>query len=108
MHDGNGALQAALRGFDDFRVGNLLRSRLEFRKTGGDNLGNVALLVALGDSDGFVEFAVLERAGNLLHEQARLLARVVVHQEAINHDAERVNVAGRAGRRARRLLRRDI
>jgi len=30
--------------------------------------GNVALLVALGDGDCFVEFSVLECAGNLLHE----------------------------------------
>ncbi len=91
MNDGDGTLQAALGGFDDFRVGNLLGGGLEFREAGGDNLGDVALLVALGDGDGFVELAILESARDLLNEQARLLARIVVHEEAVNHDTERVH-----------------
>src|SRR5208283_3713441 len=91
VNNGDGTLQAALGGFDDFRVRNLLRSGLEFREAGGDNLGDVALLVALGDGDCFIELAILESARNLLNEQARLLARIVVHEEAVNHDTERVH-----------------
>src|SRR5208283_26464 len=91
VHDGDGALETAFGGFDDFGLGDLLRGRLELRKTGGDNLGDVALLVALGDGNGFVEFAILEGARHLLHEHTRLLARVVVHEEAVNHDTEGIH-----------------
>src|SRR5713101_1671859 len=91
VHDGHGALQAALGRFDDVRIGNLLRSRLEFGEPGGHHLGDVALLVALGDGDGFVQLAVFQCPGNLLNEHARLLARGAVHQRAVNHHAERVD-----------------
>ncbi len=64
---------------------------MELRETGGDNLGDVALLVAFGDGDGFVELPVFERASNLLDEDARLLARRAVHQGAVDHDAEGVD-----------------
>src|SRR5205807_10319904 len=91
MDDGHGALQAALRRVNDVGVRNLLRSRLELGETRGDHLGDVALLIALGNSDGFVELAVLESTGNLLHEDARLLASRAVHKEAVNHDAEGID-----------------
>src|SRR4029077_706239 len=91
VNDGDGALETALGGVNDVGVRNLLRSRLELGEARGDNLGDVALLVALGNGDGFVEFAVLEGASNLLNEDTRLFARGAVHQRAINHDAERID-----------------
>jgi hypothetical protein len=39
----------------------------------------------------FFELAFLERAGDLLHEDARLLAGRAVHQGAINHHAEGID-----------------
>ena len=65
MNDGFGALQSALGGFDrspgisaDSPVGP------EFLQASGDDLRQVALLVALGDLDGFVNLAFAQRAGN--------------------------------------------
>ena len=70
MDDGDGALETALRGVNDVGIRNLLRSRLKLRETGGDDLGDVALLVAFGNGNGFIELAVLERTGHLLHKDA--------------------------------------
>jgi len=39
-----------------------------------------ALLVALGNGNGFIQFSILESAGHLLHKDARLLARGTVHK----------------------------
>src|SRR5690349_20135389 len=91
MDDGNRALETALGSVDDVGIRYLLRSRLKFREAGGDELGDVALLVAFGNRDGFIELAVLERTGHLLHEDAGLLASRTVHQGAVNHDSERIN-----------------
>jgi len=60
----------ALGGFDHFRVGNLLRSRLEFRKPRGDKPWRMWLFLlrsamAIASSS----FSVLECAGNLLHDR---------------------------------------
>ena len=89
VHDRDRAIQAALGGFDHFRVSDLGRCGLEFGKAGGNHLCDVALLVALGDGDGFVEFAFPQGARNLLNEYAGLFACRAVHQHAIDHDAER-------------------
>src|SRR5436190_8299962 len=91
MDDGDGTFKATFGGINYVGVRNLLGSGLELRKAGGDHLGNVALLVALGNGDGFVKLAVLEGAGNLLHEDTRLLASRAVHQGAIKHHAERID-----------------
>ncbi len=91
MDDGDGALETTLGGVDDVGVRNLLRSGLKLGKTGGHDLGDVALFVALGNGNGFVKLAVLESAGNLLDEDTRLLASRAVHQGAVNHHAEGVN-----------------
>src|SRR5205814_9907001 len=61
--------KATFGGINYVGVRNLLGSGLELRKAGGDHLGNVALLVALGNGDGFVKLAVLEGAGNLRSEE---------------------------------------
>ena len=89
VHDGDGAFEAALGSFDHFFIVDLRGSRLEFGEARRDNLGDVALLVALGDGDRFVELVVLQRAGDLLHENAGLLARRAVHQRTVDHDAHR-------------------
>jgi len=60
MDDGDGTFKATFGGINYVGVRNLLGSGLELRKAGGDHLGNVALLVALGNGDGFVKLAVLE------------------------------------------------
>src|SRR5882762_65135 len=91
MDDGDGALQTALGSVNDVGVRNLLRGRLELGEAGGDNLGDVALLIAFGNGDGFVELAFLEGAGHLLHEDTGLLARRAVHQGAVNHHAEGID-----------------
>jgi len=43
------ALETALGGFDNFGVAHLLRSGLKFAQARGNDLGDMALLVALGD-----------------------------------------------------------
>src|SRR5436309_2900253 len=91
VNDSYRALEATLGSFDDVGIGDLLGSGLEFAETRRDNFRDVALLVALCDSDGFVELAIFQRARNLLNKDARLLARGAVHQRAINHHAERIN-----------------
>ena len=89
MDDGDRALETALGGFDHFFIVHLGRSGLEFGKARGHDLGDVALLVALGDGDGFVELVVLQGARDLLDEHAGLLASRAVHQSAVDHDADR-------------------
>ena len=49
----------------------------------------MALLIALGNRDCFVELIVLQRARNLLNEYAGLLTRRTEHQRAVNHDTDR-------------------
>ena len=89
VHDGDRAVQAALGGFDHFRFGHLRGGGLKFREPRRHYLGDMALLVALGDGDRFVEFAFAQRTGHLLHEDARLLSRRAVHQRAVDHHAQR-------------------
>ena len=62
---------------------------LEFHQASGDNLGQMALLVALGDFDGLVDAAIAQGSGNCGSESARLLAGGVVCHGAVNHDADR-------------------
>src|SRR5579862_903846 len=60
VDDGFGAFQSALGGFNGFArdcAGAILVS-LEFHEAGGDDLGQMALLVALGNLDGFVDAAI--------------------------------------------------
>src|SRR5437899_1482988 len=72
-------------------VDELHRGVVHLDVDGFDQAGDVALLVALGNGAGFVELAVLESAGNLLDEDARLLASGAVHERAVNHNTERIN-----------------
>src|SRR6266481_5544371 len=59
MDDGDGTLETALGGFDNFGVAHLLRSGLKFAQARGNDLGDMALLVALGDGDCFIQLAIL-------------------------------------------------
>src|SRR6267154_3947163 len=59
VHNGNRALETALGGFDDFGVANLLRSGLKFAEARGNDLRDMALLVALGDGNRFIQLAIL-------------------------------------------------
>ena len=91
MHDGDRALETPLGGFDDFGVAYLLRCGLKFAEARGNNLGDVAFLVALRDGDRFIQLAILERTSDLLYKHTRLLARRAVHQGAVDHDADGIN-----------------
>jgi hypothetical protein len=55
------------------------------------DFGDVAPLVTLGDVNRFVQVAFFEGSSNLLNEDARLHASRVVHQPAVDHNAEGVN-----------------
>src|SRR5207253_6966043 len=59
VNDGFGALQSALGSFNGFaRNFAALLVSAEFHQAGGDHLGQMALLVALGDPDGFINLAI--------------------------------------------------
>ena len=61
----------------------------ELLQAGGHDFGQVRLLVAVGDLDRFFELAVLQRAGNLGRELARLLAGGGEVQVTVDHHGER-------------------
>src|SRR5271165_5638776 len=76
VDDGFGAFQGALGGFNGFardRARGILVG-LELHQAGGHNLGQMALLVALGNLDGFVDAAIAQSTGNCRSERTRLLA----------------------------------
>ena len=62
---------------------------LELLKAGDDDLGQVALLVALGDLDGFLNLAFTQCAGNCGSKSTRLFASRTECHGAIDHDANR-------------------
>src|SRR5271165_2349289 len=88
--DGFGALQGTLRGFNLFawNVGRFA-VRPEFLQAGRDDLRQVALLIALGNLDGFVDLAFAQRAGHGGCESARLFAGGAERHRAVNHHADR-------------------
>ena len=90
VNDGFGTLQGALGSFD-LLAGNVvgIAVGLELLQAGGDDLGQVALLVALGDLDGFLDLAFTQGAGNRGSKGARLLAGGAERHGAIDHDANR-------------------
>src|SRR5208282_3036697 len=91
VDDGFSALQSALRGFNGLAgdgAGAILVS-LELHQASSHNLGQMALLVALGNLDGLVDTAIAQGSGDCGSEGARLLASCVVCHGAIDHDADR-------------------
>ena len=79
VDDGFGALQCALGSFDDFaRDFTAVLVSAELHQASGNNLGQMALLVALGNLDGFVNAAIAKRAGDCRSKCARLLAGCAV------------------------------
>src|ERR1035438_8856194 len=82
VNDGFGALERSL-GRLDFLTRDLRADlvRLEFLQAGYDHLGQVALLEAVGNLYGFVQFPFAQRAGDRRSELARLFTgRAVRHQ----------------------------
>ena len=65
MHNGFSPFQSALAGFNlfsgDFRG---FAVRFEFLQAGGNNFGQMAFFVALGNANGFIQFAFTQCAGN--------------------------------------------
>ncbi len=62
--------------------------RLELLQARHYNLRQMALLVAIGDLDGFIQLAFAQRAGHGRSESARLLLGGVIRHEAVDHDAD--------------------
>ena len=60
---------------------------LEFLQTRHDNLGEVTLLEAVGNLDGFIQLAFAQSAGDGRSELTALLARRVKCHQPVNHDA---------------------
>src|ERR1035437_2336292 len=91
VHDGFGAFEGALGSFDLF-ARNLRADlmSLEFLQTGHHNLGEVALLVAIRNLHGFIQFAFAQRAGNRRSKCAGLFASGAVGHHADDHDANRI------------------
>ena len=87
MDDGLGALQGAARSFD-LLAGSRDRLDPELLQAGGDDLRQMALLVALGNLDGLVDLAFAQGAGDRGGEHARLLAGGAVSHGAVDHDAD--------------------
>jgi len=88
MDDGDGALQTALGSVNDVGSETCCEADWNSERPVATTLAMWLFLLRSAIGDGFVELAVLESAGHLLHEDARLLASRAVHEEAIDHDAE--------------------
>src|ERR1035441_4883129 len=91
VDDGFGAFQSALGGFNGFaRDGarGILVS-LELHQASGDNLGQVALLVALGNLDGFIDTAIAQSTRHGGGKGARLFAGGAIGHPAVDHHADR-------------------
>ena len=91
MDDGFGALQSTLGGFNGLAgdgAGAILMS-FEFHQASGNNLGEMALLVALCNLNSLVDAAIAQGSSYGGSEGARLLAGRVVCHGAINHDPDR-------------------
>src|SRR6185369_4600672 len=91
VNDSFGALESSLGCLDLF-ARNLRADlvRLEFLETSHDDLGQVALLEAVGNLDGFVQFSFAQSAGNCRCELARLFTGRAVSHQAVNHDTDGV------------------
>src|SRR5581483_1338507 len=84
------ALKGALRSFDGFaRNVTALLVGTEFHEASGDNLGQVALLVALGDFNGFVDLSIPQGASDCRSKCPRLLTGGAESHPAVDHHAKR-------------------
>src|SRR5213078_1537291 len=61
---------------------------LEFLQAGGNYFGQMALLVALGHADGFIQLAFAQGAGHGRSKLAGLLAGRAESDPAVNHDPD--------------------
>src|SRR5664280_2613684 len=90
VNDGFSTLQSALGRFD-LLTGDVVGIAVgpELLKASDDDLGQVALLVALGDFDGFLNLAFAQGAGNRGSKSTRLFASRTECHGAIDHNANR-------------------
>jgi hypothetical protein len=89
VDDGLGPLQRAARARDGFFGSERRTGSAELLQAGSHNLGQVGLLAAVGNLDGFFQLAVLQCAGNLGRELARLLAGGGEVQVTVDHHGQR-------------------
>src|SRR5713226_9261956 len=90
MDNGFGALKSALGSLDGLaRNLSAFLVSAEFHQARGDNLGQVAFLVALRNLDGFFDLAIAQCASNGRSECARLLAGRAECHGPVNHYADR-------------------
>src|SRR5579864_8389463 len=84
-----GALQSALRGLDGFArdCARAILVSLELHQAGGDNLGQMALLVALGNLDSLVNAAIAQSARDCRGKGTRLLTSSAIGHPAVDHHA---------------------
>src|SRR5579871_3887812 len=89
VNNGFGTFKSAFAGID-LRTGNFGRfaMSLKFLKTGGDNFGQMALLITLGHADGLVELSFTQGASHCGSELPRLFAGGVEGDPAVDHDAD--------------------
>ena len=88
VNDGFRPLQRAARALDGLLGGGATGSA-ELLQAGGDDFGQMGLLVAVGDLDRLFQLAVLQGAGNLGRKLARLLAGSREVQVTVDHDGQR-------------------
>src|SRR6185312_10118189 len=90
VHDGFRAVESAAGSFD-FLTGNLRSTlmRLKLLKTGNHDLSEVALLVTVGNLDGFIELAFAQSACHSRRKLAALFAGRVKGHNTVDHDADR-------------------
>ena len=88
VNDGLRALECAARTLDGRLSGSAARSA-ELLQASRHNLGQVRLLVAIGDLDRFFQLAVLQGASNFGSELTRLFARCREVQITVDHHGQR-------------------
>ncbi|MHB1071024.1 MAG: hypothetical protein ACYC1W_14320 [Gemmatimonadaceae bacterium] len=71
------------------RHGAVLNERLDLGERSAEHLGDVRLLVALGQVDGLGEVVLLEELGELRRELARLRLRRAQIPPLLDHDGQR-------------------
>src|SRR5947209_1199266 len=89
MDNGLSTLQGALAGFN-LLAGNLagIAMGLEFLEAGSYDFGQVALLVALGNTNGFIQLAFAQCSGNGGSKLARLFTGGAESDPTVNHHAD--------------------
>src|SRR5580765_1425702 len=90
VDDSFGAFQSALGGFNGFARDSSrgILVSLELHQAGGNNLGQMTLLVTLGDFDSLIDATIAESSSHGRSEGARLFAGGAIGHPAIDHHAD--------------------